>query len=249
VLGWVDLHAGFDLRLMLVNDFGTFTPHHDDLYTGALAVSGKTERMECALAEYLFTDESNEIRFDETWITASRTVVTGGRWTVRAQGGAVHVGEGILGDSFQNRVHDLLGSDEISLPYIEDSDWHGTLGFAVERSVPLSERLAAEARLEGWQAFGFKGDTLAAATVEWKLKPRLVLCGQAGARYTGTDLAELKPWIDGFAPAAAVGVRYKHLLDASYNFNDLGTEDHHWRFLLTWRVGRHRGGADAKSLP
>ena len=230
-----DAGAEVEVGLLLVNDLGTASPNQDDLYTGALVVSVATGRVEVALTENMFTDEVNVVRFDETWVGAAGHLPTQGPWDVALDGGVVHVGEGLLGESFQNHLHDIVGAREVSLPYIEDADWYGALGIAAERRWRSGDRVTASVRLEARQAFGFKGFALATVTFDWRLRTNLVMYGFAGPRYTETELPELKPWIDGLAPAGAIGLRYKSLLDVSYNYNDFGTEDHHWRVGLTWR--------------
>jgi len=227
--------AEVEIGLLLLNDFGTAAPHHGDLCTAAVGLSVATRRLEFALTENMFTDEVNVVRFDETWVSATGALPIRGPWFVALDGGVVHVGEGLLGESFQNSLHDIIGASEVALPYIEDADWYGVLGIETERRWHSSDRVTASVRLEAREAFGFKSDALAVVSADWQLRPSLALYGFAGPRYTGTELPELKPWIHGLAPTAAIGLRYKSLLDVSYNYNEFGTEDHHWRVELTWR--------------
>jgi hypothetical protein len=239
--------AEVEFGLLLANDFGTASPRHDDLYTGAVGLWVARGPVELTLIENTFTDEVNVVRFDETWIGATGLLAVRAPWALALDGGVVHVGEGLLGESFQNFLHEIVGASEVSLPYIEDADWYGVLGLEAGRPWYSGERVTATVRLEGRQAFGFKGHALAVVGARWQLRPSLSLYGFVGPRYTETELAELKPWVHGLAPTGAIGLRYKSLLDVSYNYNDFGTEDHHWRVGLSWRFGKASGASPAES--
>ena len=228
-------YAAVELDFFHVNDLATATPYVDDLYTASLGVSVSTGRYSYALYEDMFTDQRNDARFDETHLAVSRTLPPVGGWQLRAELGLVRVGEGIFGERAQNRLHRLLGIDERELTYVDDNELHATIGFTAHRPFPAGDSVTAGPWIELCQAFDFKNHAIAGAAFEWKATPRLWLQWRAAARYSGTELDVLEPWVDGWAPAGEIGLRYTRFLRASYSYNAFGTEDHHIHLHFRWR--------------
>ncbi len=229
------VRAGTDLTLFAHNDFGTFTPHHDDLYTSTLGLSIATGPMRYGIVENMFTDRENETRFDETHLTVSGDLPEIDGWRMAAEAGLVRVGTGLFGQEFQNQIHGAMGRPDIQLTYIDDVSWHGALRFEAARAFPVGQRLSVGPRFELSDAVGFKAHVLAGATLRWEAIDRLVVQGTAGARYSTAELDALSPWTNGLAPAAGLGVIYRDLLSVAYTYNAFGTEDHHWHVGLHWR--------------
>jgi len=228
------VRAGTDLTLFSLNDFGTFTPHHDDLYTSSLGLSIATGPVSCGMVENMFTDRTNETRFDESHLTVSGDLPPIDGWQMAAEVGLVRVGTGLFGQEFQNRIHGALGRPALQLTYIDGVSWHGALRFEAAREFPVGQRLTVGPRFELADAFGFKAHALAGATLRWEKNHRLVVQGTAGARYSTAELDALSPWINGLAPAGGLEMIYRDLLSVSYTYNAFGTEDHHWYVGLGW---------------
>ncbi len=231
------VHPAVELDLLLVNDVGSGRAV-DDLYTSTLGATVSTKRHRFAVHENVFTDQVNDVRFDETYFTISRVLPETGGWNMRGEVGLLRVGEGLFGESLQNWVHRLVNSDELSLPYIEGTDLHATAGFEVQRRFTISDTLTAGPWLRVDEAFGFKTQAFGGAAFAWKASPRLAVSWRAAISYAGTDFTPLEPWMVGWGPAAEVTLRYTPLFAASFSYNAFGTEDHHVHFRFSWRFDR-----------
>jgi hypothetical protein len=67
------------------------------------------------------------------------------------------------------------------------------------------------------------------------LKKTIIRNTRVAARYSATDLAALEPWVNGWAPAGEIGLRYRRRLSTSYSYNAFGTGDHHLHLGFRWR--------------
>jgi len=222
-----------ELVFTLANDLLTATRYVDDVYTSGIGLAGSRRAYTYAFYENMFTDRGAGIRFDETDLTVSRRLPEFRGWRSQVGLGAVHVGKGVFGESFQNLVHRILNIDERELEYV-DSGWHATADFQTRRDFPWGDRRTVSPWFQLHGAFGFKWHVAAGGALDWRWKPNWLVFGHLGARYSGTDFLPLSPWVDGLAPTAEAGIRYKKFLTFAYTYNEFGTEDQHSRFDFRW---------------
>jgi hypothetical protein len=222
------------LTLRTSNDLGVITPGKDDLYTATLGVEGGTGRVRFALDELMFTDRQAGLRFDETYLTASYTLPRLSGWEWRVEGGAVHVGNGIFGQDFQNFVHRLLNIEEVELEYIEEEKIHPHLRVEVERPFAATPTLEVGPWVDLFEAFDFKRHAILGAALRWQGSGKLSAFGRVAARYSSTGLDVLEPWMEGWGPQLEAGFGYGRFLRVSYSFNHYGTEEHHFHLSFHW---------------
>ncbi len=222
-----------ELIFTLVNDFLTATRYVDDLYTMGIGLAGSRRAQTYVFYENMFTDRRNGIRFDETHLAVVRRLPDVCGWRSQARVGVVHVGKGVFGERFQNLIHGILNDTEFELEYV-DSGWHATAGFDTRRDFPWGDRRTAGPWFELYGAFGFKWHIATGGALDWRWKPNWLVLGRLGARYSGTDFSPLSPWVDGLAPTAEAGIRYKKFLTFRYTYNAFGTEDQQSGLDFRW---------------
>ena len=219
---------GAELQITTANDF-TSNEREDDLYTFGLGVTLTAGQWDIVLREDAFTDRDSEIRFDETYVGARRPLGWFGPFRALGEVGAVHVGKGLLGQATQNSVHDFLGSDTVELSYIEDSEVHPVLGLHLERDLPALGPLSNALELDVSTAPGFKSHAVAAIKSAWEITRPLDVEIRLGGRYSKTDFALLKPWIEKTKAMANLDVGiYDHLV-LTWSYNEYGTGNQHLR--------------------
>jgi hypothetical protein len=211
--------AGVRFELYHANDLATPSPFRDDLYTATLGVMVQVERLRFRLGENMFTDRTNGIRFDETYVSSELAFRPRAGFEVGAEVGLLRVGEGLMGQSFQNWVHRLIDEEEVFLDYVDDVELHATLRAELVRPFSLGSDATIGPRVELYEAFGFKRHAIAGAVTEWHVTPRVWILGELAARYTETDYDPLEPWIVSWAPSGEVGIRTPSLLGLTYRYN------------------------------
>jgi hypothetical protein len=228
---------GAEIEIRHINDQFSASRIEDDLYTGTLGISGTVAGWTFDLDEYIFTDKTNGLRFDETYLTVAKEFLgPDSPWRVRARLGAVHVGEGLYGQDFQNFVHSILNQPEVHLPYVTDSMTDVFARLNVGRRLYSNERVFLDALMEIEYA-GFKEHARVAVGAHWNLGKSFGLHAEAGARFSDTDYAPLVPWIEETAPTFAIGAGYKHYVDLTWTHNYFGTGDNHWIISARARFG------------
>jgi hypothetical protein len=183
----------------------------------------------------MFTDIEVGLRFDETHFTVSRELWRTGAWRLRPELGGVHVGEGLLGQSFQNWFHRLIGRPEEHLAYIDDS-LHASVRLEVLRPFRPHENVTAGPWIELYDAFGFRRHLIAGGNFEWQARPKLAFIGYLAARQSHSDEPVLDRWFVGWGGAAEIGLRYGKMLTVSFSHNAMGTRDEHFHVRLRMRV-------------
>ena len=233
---------GAEIEFRHINDQFSASRIEDDLYTGTLGFAGTVAGWTFGLDEYMFTDKTNGLRFDETYLTVARELLgPDSAWRVRVRVGAVHVGEGLYGQDLQNFVHSIFNQDEVDLPYISDSMTDVFADLNVSRRLYANERVNLNALFEIEYA-GFKEHAGVGLGAHWNLGRDFGLHAEAGVRFSDTSFAPLVPWIEENAPTFAVGAGYKHYVDLTWAHNYFGTGDNHW--IISARA---RFGAGAKN--
>ncbi len=86
-----------------VNDLNASESVHDDLYTFGVELGYETDSYLLRLTEHAFTDQAANSRFDETALRVARLFRTQS-WEVAPEVGILKVGEGFLGQGFQNEL-------------------------------------------------------------------------------------------------------------------------------------------------
>jgi hypothetical protein len=183
----------------------------------------------------MFTDKQAGARFDETYLAAARSLPEAAGWRMRGEVGVVRIGRGLLGEDVQNRLHRLVGADELSLSYLDDTKLRATLRVEARRPLELGGSLRAAPLIDLFEAFGFKRHGILGAGFRWRATARFRVFWHAAFRYSSTELEALEPWVDGWAPAGEVGIGYRELLAVSLSHNAYGTEDRHLQLRFRWR--------------
>jgi hypothetical protein len=226
--------ADTELILRTANDLGVLLPGKDDLYTASLGVELGVGEIGFALEELMFTDREAGLRFDETYLTASYALPERSGWESRIEAGAVHVGNGIFGEEFQNFVHRLLNIEEVELDYIDEEETHPLLRVDVQRPFAATPELEVGPWIDLFEAFDFKRHAILGATLHWQASGKFSVFGNAAARYSETDLDALGPWTGGWGPQFEAGFGYGRFVRVSYSFNHYGAEEHHFHLSFHW---------------
>ncbi len=226
-----------EIEFRHINDLFSASPTEDDLYSGALGLSGTVAGWTIDLDEYLFTDKTNGLRFDETYLTVAKDFLDpDSKWQVRARVGVAHVGQGIYGEGLQNFVHSILNQEELNLAYVPGSESHVFVRLNVARTVYSDERTTLAPLME-IESAGFKKHARVALGARWDLGERFGLRAEAGVRFSDTDFAPLSPWIEEIDPTVTVGLCYKNYLDLTWTSNYFGTGDNHWHVTFRLHFG------------
>jgi hypothetical protein len=217
------------------NDLFTNSPTPDDLYTFSLAASVDLGAYRIALRENAFTDRAAGIRFDETYLGVGRELAGTGAWMLRAEAGLAHVGRGLFGEDTQNRVHRLVGSDQVELRYIEGSlhpraALHGERWYWLGPSLELAPTFSAEA------VPGLRYQATAGARARWQPAGALYFDVLLALRADRVPLAQLDRHVDDAGAMAKLDVVVARRIYVSWSFNEYGDEREHvglgYRFQL-----------------
>ncbi len=233
--------TALDLRLVTDNDFLTHNDRSDDLYTFALELEVDTGRITWTLRESAFTDRQAGVRFDETYLTVGRLAPRQwlGGWSLWAEIGAAHVGEGLFGQEAQNALHQLIGDDEVNLEYIDDSDVFAHLAVEVGRQFDVGTKLSLGPHATVRTTPGFKSDAWLAVRGRWSTwGDRLGFDVAIGPRLSHNELDVLEPHMKDSAVAASVEVALSNGLLVEWTVNRYGTGSEHLSFGYRFGVGR-----------
>ena len=228
------------IEIKTANDFLTKNKQKDDLYSFGFGVSLDLGRYDLKLSENAFTDRTNELRFDETYLTLSRALPALGRWQVHGEAGVVQVGEGIFGEGAQNSLHSLLGDEEVELPYIESSSLHPTLGLTFSRNLASLGPVATGAEIQAFSAVDFKSHASVLFRASWQALDPVRLEAGFGARYTQTDFDPLEPWVSSVGAQVELGVDLYDRYLLTWTYNEYGTKMQHFQLgyrLATGKLG------------
>lgn len=242
LLALSDSARAYDIRLVTDNDFLGSNDTQDDLYTFGLVVEIDKGPLTWTLAENAFTDREAGLRFDETQLTVGKLLPPHllGRWSLWLEAGVTHVGEGLFGEGVQNAFHELIGSDEVHLDYVDRSDVHAHVGFEAGRQTRIAPGLSVGPHLEAHTDIGFKADAMVGVRGRWTPSSagplgRLEVDVTVGGRYTDASLDLLERHVDEFAAAASVEVSTPGGLVINWTRNRYGTDREH--VALGFRFG------------
>ena len=110
-----DEASSAEIRLTLANDPISGNEKKDDLYTSELALEVQYADRTLVFSERMFTNRDAGTRFDETELIVGLAQLPVGEWTAHPEFGVLRVGEGLFGESVQNRVHRVTGSRPVAL--------------------------------------------------------------------------------------------------------------------------------------
>lgn len=225
----------YEVRLTTTNDFFTINDIDDDLYTFSTEFEFNRGVHRIRLAENAFTDEINGVRFDETYLTIGRAIEPIGEWQPELEFGVLYVGEGLLGQSFQNSIHRSIGNLEVRLPYVEERELFPTFRASATRGIILDERSSVHLYGELFTAPGFKTTATAGSRVFTRPHRNVRIQLGVGVRATEADYDPLTPWIDGFGFTYEVGFRLWEHFEISWDYNRFGTEMQHVNLSYLWK--------------
>lgn len=199
----------------------------DDLYTAELALELALDERDLVLTERMFTDRERGVRFDETSLELSRSFRRLAGWSGEAGAGVLHVGRGLLGESVQNAVHRLVGSEEEDLRYAADHRLYPLATLTLVRPLPVSSNLGSvTGRIEAVAAPGFHSSLRAGVQAERSVGAGLaVLAGVAGVLHD-VDSGLLGDAIASSGVAWDLGVGWRDLF-LVLSHNAYGTETRH----------------------
>ena len=225
-----------EFQLSTGNDSLTNNPIEDDLYTFSFSFSFMHKNLNFTAWENAFTDRSNDLRFDESYFSVSRSLGKMWGFSSEAEFGVVYVGEGLLGEGAQNTFHELVRSNPIELPYIEDSLVRPMGRLRLGRSYRVLPELALTPRMELYGAAGFRYHGMASVRALWQPIRWLSWSNEVGFRYDGTDFEPLEPWVRKSGWVLETTLSVKDRVSFSYNYNHYGVGfnhvriDYHWNF-------------------
>lgn len=199
----------------------------DDLYTAELALELALDERDLVLTERMFTDRERGVRFDETSLELSRPFRPLAGWSGEAGLGVLHVGRGLLGESVQNAVHRLVGSEEEDLRYAADHRLYPLATLTLARPLPVSSNLGSvTGRIQAVAAPGFHSSLRAGLQAERSVGAELaVLAGVAGVLHD-VDSGLLGDAIASSGVAWDLGVGWRDL-SLVLSHNAYGTETRH----------------------
>lgn len=232
-----------EITLQTANDPISGSDRPDDLYTAALGLDLSFAKHRWTLGERMFTDRERGLRFDETFLEATRELSLPAGWLAEVSGGVLHVGHGLLGEGAQNEVHRWVGSERVELPYIADAHWYATGRLRLTRELVAGSRAIVATRVEAAAAPGFQRSLEAELLGDLRLGGEVVLRAGLGLRAGRAESSLLAGVIDELGPTYELGVAWR-ALTLRLSYNDDGTETQH--LTLAVRVGKGSGGVSGR---
>lgn len=216
----------------------------DDLYTAELGLGfGWGDGHALRLGERIFTDRERGVRFDESFAEVGFALPAARGWDIELGVGALHVGEGLGGESLQNEVHRAVGSDPVRLAYPEHDRWFPTAALTAQRTFPLRGKLALAARGELELAPGFRNRAHAELIAERPLGHDLAVLAGAGVLANDVETRLLGDRVRELEPTVRAGVAYRGFA-LEWGYSLYGTATGHatiaYRAGLGGRPGRGR---------
>lgn len=231
-----------EFRLSGDNDLLGNNPRSDDYYTFGLRAEWVTETWTVRLDENAFTDLRADRRFDETYLIVGRAAPREwlGRWSLWTELGVVHVGEGLLGQSAQNEVHDLIGDERVHATYLDLDDYHPHVGLELGRQYRLGDEWTLGPQVNLRSSFDFKSSTLVGARTHWRPGGGWEIDVLVGAKTARSELPLLDVQLEDTSEAALVEVNTPWNVYFEWSDNRYGTGRQH--FALGIRLGASPDG-------
>jgi hypothetical protein len=225
--------SDYEMELGTINDLWGFNEIEDDLYTSTVSLGLRYEDFQVRLWENTFTDHENELRWDESYLTAAFSPGELWGWRSEVELGMMALGQGLLGESVQNAVHRWIGEPEVDLPYV-DGRTFGVAAARLGRSYRPLRDVTVRPRVELFAAIDFRAWLLASARVEWRPLKFLSWSNEVGGRLDRTDYAPLEPWLRDSGALFETSLGFFDVLHLAWNYNWYGTGRSHTRLDLRW---------------
>jgi len=214
------------LQVMIANDpsFGSESP--DDLYTAGIGFELDRDLRHYSFGERMFTDREAGLRFDETYLNVERHLKGWGRWQPTLGLGVLHIGKGLLGESAQNSVHHLIGSEQIHLDYQGDNRFFGEFLARLERQDELANNALLVTAIELRSAPGFRTWLRSTTRYEASFSRNFTYFVAAGFHAEEASFDLLERNIERWGLAGDAGISWRSLT-LRWSYNDLGTKTSH----------------------
>lgn len=235
------------VRIVTNNDIFANNEVKDDFYTFGLRLDLSYGSWALRWEENAFTDREAEQRFDETFLTLGTLLSAErpGGWYLWAEAGAVHVGEGFLGQGAQNDIHELTGDDKVFLDYLEDEDTYPHFEAEVGRQWRIGSSWSYGPIFGAGVSPGFRTNALAGWRTRWRPTESFGVDLILGGRYAETDLELLAPQLRRKGPAALLEIELPLHVVFEWSLNRYGTDREHFSFGFSFgsrRSLRHQTG-------
>lgn len=229
--------ADWQLRLSTNNDLLVNNAVDDDFYTFGGGIELTFESVTIRWQENAFTDSFDDFRFDETYLTVGALAPRSwlGDWSLWVEAGAVHLGEGVLGQDLQNDVHELIGDDPVRLPYLDLDEVYGHAQIQLDRQWHVAGTWSWGPQLTASYTHDYRRDAMAGLRTRWQPSEHFGIDAVVGYRFAETDLAHLAPHLDQEAPAVRVDFALPWGFGLSWTTNRYGTQRDH--VTLVYRIG------------
>lgn len=245
----------WEYRVALNNDLLGNNTVKDDFYTFGIRLEAAHENISFRLEENAFTDRLDGYRFDETYLTAGRLLPIGsvGNWCVWIEGGVAHIGEGLLGQSAQNSVHDILGDEPVFLDYIDADEYRFHFRGEIGQQWHLSKDWTWGPQVGVSFSSNLRWNSLVGFRTIWRPTKNFGVDVILGGRFSGTDIALLEPHLKDKSIAAQVNLELPYGFILEWSRNRYGTEREH--VSLGYHLGtgqspsRHGAWNQAHSTP
>lgn len=227
-----------ELRVTYANDPVVGNPRPDDLYTSDLEIEIMTDRFRIIAGERMFTDREIGHRFDETHLSLVKPLGTVRGWDTEVSLGVLQVGEGLLGESIQNSVHQAIGSDEVDLPYVLSDERYGTAGVMLSRDLGSVAGLRLRSDVEAYVAPELRSWIRGGIVADRPLAGSAALELGVGLRIDEVESRWLSPSIGGSSPAGHLAFVWRST-EIRWAWNEYGTRSPH--LFIGFRAPISRG--------
>lgn len=216
----------FDLHVMINNDPVFGNEEGDDKYTAGLGFEVQRGFRTFAVGERMFTDRKAGERFDETYLTVEQRLAAWGNWHPTVGVGVLHIGRGLLGESVQNQIHKVIGSDVLDLDYLAENHWYGEVALRLERGDVLGTGRLLSTQVELKSAPGFRSWLRASTRFEKAVGTHFTFFAGGGLHAEDANLSLLEKNVESWGPTAELGIAWKEMV-LRWSYNDYGTKTSH----------------------
>lgn len=246
----------WEVRISTNNDLLLGNEVEDDFFTfgGTLEVTyaGITYKFE----ENAFTDRLSNLRYDESFLTIGGLLPPErlGGWCLWLEGGVNHLGEGLLGQSVQNDIHDLIGDEPVILPYLDLDEANAYVYTEMGKQWFVGgDELTIGPQLSAGHTVDYRTNVDIGVRGIWRPSERFGLDVFVGGRFADTDLAALEPHLEETGVAAQVEIDLPFGFFAKWTSNRYGTDRRHVTFGFSLGPGssarRHGAWVQAGGAP
>lgn len=236
VLSLASSARAWELRLTTANDPVSGSERPDDLYTAALGLDFLLQEHRLTITERMFTDRERDLRFDETEARLSFDHAEWAGWSLGTELGLLRVGRGLLGERVQNRVHGWVGSDEVQLPYLDESHWYPLAELDLARILAGGKSSIVGARVEAHTSPGFRSWLRAELFADHQLYGPVYVRAAVGGRADTVSSEALGNRIADLGLTWEATLSYRDLF-VRWSYNDFGTRTRHVTLGLRIDVG------------